>query len=314
MSNSSLVSVVKYSPNHSGQRTELISRITPHCVVGQLSADRLGDVFLPESRQASSNYGIGKDGEIGLYVDECNRSWCSSSNDNDQKAVTIECASDTKEPYVMNSKVYSSLITLCVDICKRNGKNKLIWIDDKEKALSYKCKDNEMLITVHRWFANKNCPGDWLYSRLGNLATEVTRQLNAKEEPEKPSTLYKVQVGAFSIYGNAANMLKKIKNDGYSDAFIVKVGNLHKVQVGAYSVKKNANAMLKKVQKSGYKDAFIVEVSTTSTTVEKKKSDMEIAKEVLNGKWGNGEDRKKRLTEAGYNYNTIQKMVNILCK
>lgn len=314
MSNSSLVSVTKYSPNHSGERTEPISRITPHCVVGQLSADRLGDVFLPESRKASSNYGIGKDGEIGLYVNESEICWCSSSSDNDKKSVCIECASDLKAPYAMNSKVYSSLITLCVDICKRNNKTKLIWIDDKEKALSYKCKDNEMLITVHRWFAAKSCPGDWLYSRLGNLAAEVTRQLNSKEEPAKPTTLYKVQVGAYSIYGNAANMLKKIQNDGYTDAFITKFGNLHKVQVGAYSVKKNADAMLKKVQKSGYKDAFIVEVSTTSTTVEKKKSDMEIAKEVLNGKWGNGEDRKKRLTEAGYDYNTIQKMVNILCK
>lgn len=314
MSNSSLVSVIKYSPNHSGERTEPISRITPHCVVGQLSADRLGDVFLPKSRKASSNYGIGKDGEIGLYVDECNRSWCSSSSDNDNKAVTIECASDLKEPYSMNSKVYTSLIALCVDICKRNGKTKLLWIDDKEKALSYKCKDNEIIISLHRWLANKSCPGNWLVSRLPNLAAEVTRQLNAKEEPSKPTTLYKVQVGAYSVYGNAANMLKKIQNDGYTDAFITKIGNLHKVQVGAYSVKKNADAMLKKVQKSGYKDAFIVEVSTASTTVEKKKSNMEIAKEVINGKWGVGDDRKKRLIAAGYDYATIQNMVNILCK
>lgn len=314
MSNSSLVSVVKYSPNNSGKRTEKISRITPHCVVGQLSADRLGDVFLPTSRKASSNYGIGKDGEIGLYVNECEIPWTSSNSDNDKKSVTIECASDLKAPYAMNSKVYTSLIALCVDICKRNGKNKLIWIDDKEKALSYKCKKKEMIISLHRWFSKKSCPGDWLVSRLPNLAAEVTRQLNAKEEPAKPSTLYKVQVGAYSIYGNAANMLKKIKNDGYTDAFITKVGNLHKVQVGAYSVKKNADAMLKKVQKSGYKDAFIVEVSTVSTTVEKKKSNMEIAKEVIAGKWGVGDDRKKRLIAAGYDYATIQKMVNILCK
>lgn len=309
MSNSSLVSVVKYSPNHSGARTEKISRITPHCVVGQVSASRLGDVFLPSSREASSNYGIGKDGEVGLYVDECNRSWCSSSRDNDQKAVTIECASDTKHPYAMNSKVYSSLITLCVDICKRNNKTKLIWIDDKEKALSYECKDNEMLITVHRWFANKSCPGDWLYSRLGNLADEVTKRLN----PQK--TLYKVQVGAYSQYPNAVNRLNEVKSKGYTDAFITKVGNYHKVQVGAYSVKKNAENMLNKLQESGYKDAFIAEVATTSTKpVVTKKSDMEIAKEVIAGKWGNGNDRKNRLTAAGYNYSTIQQMVNSLCK
>ena len=254
MSNSSLVSVVKYSPNHSGKRTEKISRITPHCVVGQLSASRLGDVFLPSSREASSNYGIGKDGEVGLYVDEYNRSWCSSSRDNDQKAVTIECASDTKAPYAINDKVYNTLINLCVDICKRNNKKKLIWINDKAKALSYKCKDDEMLITVHRWFSATECPGSFIMGRLGNLADEVTKRLNP------PKTLYKVQVGAYSIYSNATNMLKKVKKDGYSDAFITKVGNLYKVQVGAYAVKANAENMLNKIKKDGYSDAFIAEV------------------------------------------------------
>jgi len=254
MSNSSLVSVVKYSPNHSGKRTEKISRITPHCVVGQLSADRLGDVFLPKAREASSNYGIGKDGEVGLYVDECNRSWCSSSRDNDQKAVTIECASDTKAPYAINDKVYNTLINLCVDICKRNNKKKLIWINDKTKALAYKCKDDEMLITVHRWFTATECPGSFIMGCLGNLADEVTKRLNP------PKTLYKVQVGAYAIYSNATNMLKKVKKDGYSDAFITKMGNLYKVQVGAYAVKANAENMLNKIKKDGYSDAFIAEV------------------------------------------------------
>ena len=106
-----------------------------------------------------------------------NRSWCSSSNANDQRAVTIECASDMSEPYAMNSKVYSSLVNLCTDICKRNGKTKLLWFGDKNKTLNYSPKPNEMVLTVHRWFANKSCPGNWLYARLGDLANRVTSNL-----------------------------------------------------------------------------------------------------------------------------------------
>ena len=178
--NSKMVVYKRLSPNHSGKRTHSIDRITPHCVVGQCTAEGLGSWFAQASTQASSNYGIDKDGRVGLYVEEKNRSWCSSSNANDQRAVTIECASDTKEPYTMNSKVYATLVKLCVDICKRNGKKKLIWFGDKAKTLNYTPKSDEMILTVHRWFANKSCPGNWLYSRLGKLATEVTKQLGGK--------------------------------------------------------------------------------------------------------------------------------------
>lgn len=178
MSNSPLVSYTRLSPNHSGKRTHAIDRITPHCVVGQVTVQSLGNVFAPSSRQASSNYGIGLDGAVGMYVDEGNRSWCSSSSANDQRAVTIECASDTTAPYAFRPVVYDRLIELCVDICKRNGKTELIWIDNKDKALAYEPKAGEMLLTVHRWFANKSCPGDWMYARMGDLAAKVTAQLS----------------------------------------------------------------------------------------------------------------------------------------
>lgn len=176
--NSPLVTYTKYSPNHSGQRTHTIDRITPHCVVGQLSVESLGEIFANEERFASSNYGIGTDGRVALYVDEAKRSWCSSDAKNDQRAVTIECASDTTDPYTMNAAVWDSLVRLCADICARNGKSRLIWIPDREIALDYDLEPNEMLLTVHRWFANKACPGDWLYNRLGELASAVTRLLN----------------------------------------------------------------------------------------------------------------------------------------
>ncbi len=179
--NSSMVAYTKFSPNHSGQRTMAIDRITPHCVVGQCTAEGLGDWFAKGSTQASSNYGIDKDGCVGLYVEEKNRSWCSSSNANDQRAVTIECASDSAEPYAFQDVVYRKLIELCTDICRRNGKNKLIWFGDKDKALNYSLKSGEMILTVHRWFANKSCPGDWMYARMGDLAEKVTKALQGSD-------------------------------------------------------------------------------------------------------------------------------------
>ena len=177
MSNSKLVSYTGLSPNHSGKRVCQISRITPHAVVGQLSVERICGCFAGKDRQASCNYCIGSDGRIGLCVDEQNRSWCSSSRDNDQRAVTIECASDLTEPYAMNDKVYASLEDLCADICRRNGKKRLLWIANRDKALAYVVKSDEMLLTVHRWFARKSCPGNWLFERMTSLADEVNQKI-----------------------------------------------------------------------------------------------------------------------------------------
>lgn len=194
MSNSSLVNCTVLSPNHSGKRTHAIDRITPHCVVGQLSAEGIGGCFTKTSRQASCNYGIGFDGRVCLIVDEANRSWCTSSSANDQRAVTIEVASDKTEPYAFKEAAYNKLVDLCVDICRRNGKNTLLWIDNKDKALAYQPKANEMLLTVHRWFANKSCPGNWMYARMGQLASTVTARLGGSSatpvvpEAPKPTT------------------------------------------------------------------------------------------------------------------------------
>ena len=213
--NSKLVSYTKLSPNHSGQRTHSIDRITPHCVVGQLSCESICGCFTSPSRQASCNYGIGKDGRISLCVEEKNRSWCSSSNANDQRAVTIECASDMSEPYAMNNAVYNSLVKLCIDICKRNGKKKLLWLGSKDKSLNYTPKSDEMVLTVHRWFANKSCPGNWLYSRLGDLAAKVTSELSKTTSGGSTASIsqmyrvrktwsdFKSQLGAYKVLANA---------------------------------------------------------------------------------------------------------------
>ena len=228
MGNSSLVNCTVKSPNHSGARTHAVDRITPHCVVGQLTAESIGGCFTSSSVQASCNYGIGKDGRVCLVVDESNRSWCSSSNANDQRAITIECASDMSEPYAMTDAVYKKLIALCVDICKRHGKTKLLWFGDKAKSLNYSPKSDEMIITVHRWFANKSCPGNWLYSRLGDLAKQVTSQLGGGTGGSGGSSaasgeMYRVrktwadaktQKGAFTNLNNAKKCADQ--NAGYN--------------------------------------------------------------------------------------------------
>lgn len=277
-----MVAYTRLSPNHSGQRTHSIDRITPHCVVGQLSAESICGCFISPSRQASCNYGIGTDGKVSLCVEEKNRSWCSSSNANDQRAVTIECASDKTEPYAMNSKVYDSLIKLCTDICKRNGKRKLLWLGDRNKTLNYTPKSDEMVLTVHRWFANKSCPGGWLYARLGDLAAKVTAALGTEASADKAaSQLYRVrktwsdsklQKGAFSVLANAKKCADS--NKGYS----VFDGNGKKVYpADAPDTKKSVDA---------------------------------IAHEVIHGDWGKGYERKQKLTAAGYDYSAVQKKVN----
>lgn len=215
MSNSPLVSYTKISPNKTSPRNHKIDTITIHCVVGQLSVETLGEVFAKRSKQASSNYGIGTDGRIGMYVEEKDRSWCSSNSANDNRAITIECASDTKHPYVINNKVYNSLIDLCTDICKRNNIDELKWKGDKTLV----GKVDVQNMSVHRWFANKSCPGDYIYGRLGQIANEVNKRLKGKSVDE-------------------------------------------------------------------------------------------LAREVIKGLWGNGQERKDRLTKAGYNYSTIQERVN----
>lgn len=176
MSNSPLVSYTRLSPNHSGLRKSKIDTITPHCIVGHLSLQTLGNVFAPSSRGASSNYGIDDNGKVGMYVEEKNRSWCTSSPANDHRAVTIEIASDLKNPYKITDNAMYGLVDLSVDICKRNNIPQLLWKSDK----SLIGKVDKQNITVHRWFSNTICPGDYIFSQLGYVADEVNKILLKK--------------------------------------------------------------------------------------------------------------------------------------
>lgn len=323
--NSPLIDCTVLSPNHSGQRTHKIDRITPHCVVGQLSAERVGACF-PNGRNASCNYGVGYDGRQCLIVEEKNRSWCTSSSANDQRAITIEVASDKTAPYAFTNEAYAGLLELCIDICKRNGIDKVLWFADKNTALNYEPKDGECVLTVHRWFANKSCPGDWMFSRMGQLAESINKAIGGTsgsvdveiKVPNDGKTLYRVQCGAYKVKANADAQLKAIKAKGV-DAFITQVDGLYKVQVGAYSIKSNADAQLKKMKSLGF-DCFVTTVKMADEAFVPRKSAEEIAKEIWTGKcsddrwdtWGTGDTRKERLEAAGYNYDAVQEAIKKL--
>lgn len=209
----------------SGRNGNTVKKITIHHMAGVLTAQRCGELFQASSRNASSNYGIGKDGEIAIYVSEEDRAWTSSNGDNDRQAITFEVANSVASgDYPVSDVVYESMINLCVDICKRYN-FRLTWTGDSSGTL-----------TVHRMFAATACPGNYLYGKMAEIAKEVNARL-----------------------------------DGTSTS-----------------------------------------TSTTTTTTSTKKSNDEIATEVIAGKWGSGTERKTKLTAAGYNYNTIQALVNKL--
>ena len=222
--NSSLVTYKNITKNRTSPRNHAIDTITIHCIVGQWTAKQGCDYFASTDRQCSANYVVGKDGSIGLSVEEKDRSWCSSSSSNDNRAITIEVASDTTHPYAVTTQAYNALIKLVADICKRNGIKKLLWKADKS-LIGQVSKQN---MTVHRWFANKACPGDYLYNRHAQIAAEVNKLLGnasdtpAPPKPSAPKTLYRVrkswsdtksQLGAFSVLANAKSLVDK--NPGY---------------------------------------------------------------------------------------------------
>lgn len=221
MVKSSLAKVVVESPNKSSPRMSKIDTITIHCMAGDLSVESCGKLFAKSSRKASSNYGIGSDGRIACYVGEENRSWCSSNRANDNRAITIEVANDggAETGWHVSDKAYKSLISLLVDICRRNHIAKLVWSNSKSDRVNHK---NGCNMTVHRDFANKSCPGDYLYSLHSKIANEVNTLLGVVKEDKPANKLYRVQVGSYSVKKNAINMQNKLKSYGI-DSIIVEV-------------------------------------------------------------------------------------------
>lgn len=204
MSNSKLVNYTKLSPNCTKLRNHKIDKITIHHMAGNLTVETCGNVFASTSRRASSNYGIGSDGRVGMYVEECNRSWCSSNGENDHRAITIEVANDQiGGNWHVSDTALAKLIDLCVDVCQRNGIAKLNYTGDKSGNL-----------TMHKWFTATACPGPYLESKFSYIAQQVNAKLNSQVQPSTPTsnTWYRVrknwaevssQKGAFHSLKNA---------------------------------------------------------------------------------------------------------------
>lgn len=215
--NSTLATYKNISKNKTANRKHAIDTITIHCFVGQVTAKQGCDFFASTPKECSANYVVGFDGSIGLSVEEKDRSWCSSNRENDMRAITIEVASETSEPYSVTEKAYNSLIKLLIDVCKRNNIKRLLWRNDKS-LIGQVDKQN---MTVHRWFANKSCPGTYLFANMGEIADAVNAELN-NETQKTNRTIYRVQVGAFSVYENAVKLRDDLKSKGY-ESFIVEV-------------------------------------------------------------------------------------------
>lgn len=242
MSNSSLVTYKKITSHKTSPRTHAIDTITIHCIVGQWTAKQGCDYFASTDRECSANYVVGKDGSIGLSVDEADRSWCSSNKANDHRAITIEVASDTTHPYAVTDAAYNALIKLVADICQRNGIKKLVWSTNKNDRVNHL---NGCNMTVHRDFANKSCPGEYLYSRHGEIAAKVNAMLNASGEKEQES------IPVTSDTDTTTTIWNYFKGKGLNDFAIAGImGNLY-----AESGFKPINLQNTYEKKLGYTDA-----------------------------------------------------------
>lgn len=222
MSNSSLVNYTKISPNSTNPRNQKISKITIHHMAGNLTVEQCGNVFANAKAKASSNYGIGTDGRVGLYVEEKNRSWASSNATNDNMAVTIEVANDNTKTWHVSDVALQKCIDLCVDICQRNSIKKLNFTGDKNGNL-----------TMHRYFAKTACPGDYLAGKFPYIADEVNKKLGTNTH----SNEYKVKVTAslLNVRSGAGTNYKAVttikKNEVYT--IVEEINGWGKLKSGA---------------------------------------------------------------------------------
>lgn len=235
MGNSSLIDYTRISPNRTSPRNHVIDTITIHCMAGNLSIETCGNVFASKSRMASSNYGIGSDGRIAMYVEEKDRSWCSSNKANDHRAITIEVANDGGAPdWHVSDKAMDSLIKLVADICKRNNIKKLVWSTNKNERVNHL---NGCNMTVHRDYAAKSCPGNYLYRKHGYIADEVNKLLgvnvtNSLQQSTVSSNTYVVQKGdTLSKIGKKTGVAwKKIAElNGIKFPYVVRIGQVLKL-------------------------------------------------------------------------------------
>lgn len=233
----------------SNERTGRITRLTPHVFVNNVTAKR-GVDYMAAIENASVNYVVGTDG-VGCNIPEDRRAWTSSSRDNDMQAITIEIASDNTHPYRMRNSVIDTFIELVVDICKRYNRDKVVYISDKSKALAYQVKDNELLVTFHKWFGATACPGLWFLDNAKDIFDKINEKLQGKNViDEKPQ--YTIQLGAYFDKTNAQKHLNQVSN-----SFMVQVKDLYKVFVG-----KGTKAEMEKLKANSHSGGFVTELPT----------------------------------------------------
>lgn len=189
---------------HYNTRDHSIDTITIHHAANGTGANKgyaantLEIIFASCGKGGSVQYGIDSNGKIGQMLGEKYRSWCSNSRKNDMRAITIECANCAGKPtWAISDKAMQSLIKLCADICKRNGKKKMVWIADKTKALAYEPKQDEMRMTLHKWLAATGCPEAYLTSKMDFIASEVNKLLAPSPTPAFQPYIIKVTYKPF---------------------------------------------------------------------------------------------------------------------
>ena len=214
----------------SRKRPGPVTRLTPHCFVGQVTVQR-GVDCLANKNNASVNYVVAKDGKVGCNVPEEVGAWTSSSRANDEQAITFELACDTTHPYKMNDATINGFIDLVVDICTRYKKTKVVYISDKDKALAYTPKKNELLVTFHKWFAATACPGVWFLDNAKGIFDKINQKLqgtSSKQEiPQVPSVKYTVQLGAYFSPKRANAHASQV-----AGSYVIQIKDLYKVFIG----------------------------------------------------------------------------------
>lgn len=320
MSNSSLVNYTRISPNRSSPRNQPISKITVHHMAGNLSVETCGSVFAPSSRQASSNYGIGSDGRVGMYVEEKDRSWASSSSWNDNRAVTIEVANDQiGGNWHVSDAAWNKLVELCVDICRRNGMKSLVWTGGTDGSL-----------TCHYMYAATSCPGPYLKSRMAELAQTVTARLGGASAPATSG-------GSSAPSGSVTDLANRViaGEFGNGDARKAALGSRYdEVQAEVNRILGGSSSSSPSVDidqmardviagKYGNGDARKAALGSNYNAVQARVNEIlgaggsatggadidALARAVIRGDYGNGEERKRRL---GSLYDAVQARVNQL--
>lgn len=318
---------IAHSNNYQKGRNEnKICKFTPHIMAGILTGKQCAvNIFQNPNRIASANYCIGNDGDIVCNVYEEDRAYTSSSKSNDNQAITVEVSNcEYGGDWKISDAAWNSLVKLAVDVCRRYG-----------FRLVYDGTPNGSL-TRHNMFANTSCPGKYLQSRFQELADTVNAQLDDGSIPTPGTNKKSNEVIAEEViagkWGNGDDRKNRLTSAGYNYSTIQTIVN-QKLS-GTSSTPKptlksnetiaqevingvwgNGADRKNRLIAAGYDYSAIQDIvnkklGTSPSSSSNKKSNETIANEVIQGKWGNGQDRKNRLQVAGYDYSAIQSIVN----